>query len=143
MMAMRYHDSASMIEWAKARIGVSSFRSDARAIGIEGDKGLRAVVVYDGFSDTDCNMHIASDGSRTFLTREALVCWFSYPFIQLKLRRVTGLVPAKNETALKFDVGIGFEYEGLCRHALKDDDLIILGMIREKCRWIPEEYRHA
>ncbi|WP_369674540.1 hypothetical protein, partial [Enterococcus faecium] len=54
------------------------------------------------------------------------------PFVQWNLRRVTGLVPAKNADALRFDLHLGFEREGYLKHALPDDDLIVLGMTRER-----------
>ena len=131
-----------ILEWASDVIGFP-FRDDAKVIGASFDGDLRAVVVYDGFSECDCNMHIASDGSARWLSRGFLRAVFAYPFIQLGLRRVTGLVPAKNERALNFDLRLGFEHEGLCRDALPDDDIIVLGMRRSVCPYIPEEYRHA
>ena len=57
------------------------------------------------------------------------------------MRRVTALVPAKNTAALRFDLHLGFKQEGVVRHALPDDDIIILGLLREDCRFIPQEYR--
>ena len=88
-----------LIEWAESRIGMK-FRPDAKALGRMKNGELVAVVVYDNFSEADCNMHIASDGSKRWLNRELLAAAFYYPFVQLKLRRVTGLVPAKSRTVL-------------------------------------------
>lgn len=141
-MALTTEDKEQLIAWAESRIGVK-FRQDAKALGRMKGGELVAVVVYDNFSEADCNMHIASDGSKRWLNRELLSAAFYYPFVQLKLRRVTGLVPAKNADALNFDRKIGFVVEGLCRHALPDDDIVVLGMLREHCPWIPPEYRHA
>lgn len=133
-----------LLRWAAEVIGIERFRADARAIGLARDSGeLRAVVVYDTLSKTDCHMHVASDGSGRWLSREFLVHAFSYPFIQLKLRRVTAMVPASNEAALKFDRHIGFVDEGFHPAALPGDDIRSLGMLREACRFIPPEYRHA
>ena len=140
MKEVKYSDSDKLIAWAQRVIGCE-FRPDAKAIGCcEGDEIL-AVTVFDGFSACDCNMHIASDGTGRWLNRDFLLRCFAYPFVQLKLRRVTGLVPSRNERALSFDLNLGFEYEGRCRNALPDDDIIVLGMLRENCRFIPLEYR--
>lgn len=142
-MALIYGDDERLIRWASHGMSGLGFRKDATAIGIERGGELRGVVVYDGFSVADCNMHVVSDGSRRWLTREFLVHVFAYPFIQCGFRRVTGLVPASNEEALRFDLKLGFKYEGYCRHAMPDDDIVILGMLREECRWIPKEYRYG
>ena len=141
MRKVIYGDDERFIRWAAQRIGIASFRADARAIGLEDETGIRAAVVFDGFSKCDANMHVASDDTGSWMTREYLVRCFSYPFIQCGLRRVTGLVPAKNEAALKFDLHLGFRLEGRCRDALPDDDIIILGMTRKECIYIPKEYR--
>lgn len=141
-MPLIYGDDERLLRWASERIGGLRFRDDATAIGRERGGELVSVCVFDGFSAADCNMHIASDGSRHWLTREFLVACFAYPFIQLKLRRVTGLVPAKNRDALRFDLHLGFQVEGRCRDALPDDDIIILGMLRRECRFLPSEHRH-
>lgn len=141
-MRLVYGEDERLIAWASERIGGLQFRPDAKAIGSEINGKLVGVTVFDCFSTCDVNMHIASDGSGHWLTRAFLVAGFAYPFIQCGMRRVTGLVPAKNEAALRFDLHLGFKKEGLCRHALPDDDIIILGMTRSECRFIPPEHRH-
>lgn len=140
-MSLIYGQDETLLPWACERIGIHRFRYDAKAIGREVDGELVAVVVYDGFSECDCNMHIASNGSGHWMNRELLVHAFAYPFIQLDLRRVTALVPARNAAALRLDAHLGFAYEGRCKDALPDDDLIILGMTRANCRFIPPHER--
>lgn len=132
-----------LLPWAAERIGIERFRDDARAIGIACGDQLRGVVVYDTFSACDCHMHVASDRSRRWLTREFLVHAFSYPFVQVGLRRVTGIVAASNEDAIRFDKKLGFLPEGFCPKALPNDDIVIMGLTRDRCRFIPLEYRHA
>lgn len=143
-MALIYNADEILIPWAAERIGIQSFRDDAKAIGIVTGDNIRGVCVFDNFSPADVFIHIASDGSKTWLTWDFLVSCFAYPFIQLRLPRVTGLVPASNEAAMKFDLKLGFQIEGRCREAVEDgDDLMILGMLRRECRFIPKEYRHG
>lgn len=138
-----YGQDERLLPWAAERIGIERFRDDARAIGIGTETEIRGVAVYDTITACDCNMHVASDGSARWLTPEFLVHAFSYPFIQLGLRRVTGIVKASNARALEFDRRLGFVQEGYCRHAFPDDDAFILGMLREHCPFIPQEHRHA
>lgn len=141
-MALIYGQDERLLNWASSRVGGIQFRPDATAIGWEREGEIRAVVVFDSFSAADCNMHIASDGTKRWMSKELLFAAFAYPFVQCGLRRVTGLVPAKNHAALSFDLHIGFKLEGQCRNALPDDDIIILGMTRGSCRFIAPEYRH-
>ena len=117
-----YGEDERLLEWA---CGIIHFtpRADATAIGWEENGILRAVTIYDGFSQCDCNMHIASDGTGHWLRRAFLKASFGHPFLQWNMRRVTGLVPAKNAAALRFDLHLGFKQEGLIRHALPDDNI--------------------
>lgn len=136
-----YGEEDRLLPWALERIGIESFRRDAYSLGLEREGELVAVVVYDGFSRCDCNMHLASDGSGKWMNKAILAASFAYPFIQLRLNRVTGLVPAKNQEALKLNEHLGFEREGLCLKALPDDDMVVMGLLRENCRWVPKESR--
>lgn len=142
-MRLIYGEDERLLRWAQAGMGGLTFRDDATTIGIERNGEISAVAVFDGFSHCDCNIHVNSDGSKRWLTREFLAHVFAYPFIQCGFRRVTALVPASNSDALRFDLKLGFEIEGYCRHAMPDDDIIVLGMLRENCRYIPKEYRHG
>jgi RimJ/RimL family protein N-acetyltransferase len=136
-----YGQEDRLLPWAQERIGVD-FRRDAYTIGLERDGELRAVVVYDTFSKSDCCMHIASDGTRAWMSKELLLAAFAYPFVQCGLRRVTGLVPAKNKEALAFDEHIGFVREGFHPEAGPNgDDLVSLGLLRRNCRFVAKEHR--
>lgn len=138
MAQLIYGQEDRLLPWAQERIGVA-FRRDAYTLGLEKDGQLVAVVVWDNFSEGDCNMHIASDGTRAWMNKSLLVSAFAYPFLQLQLNRVTGLVPASNETALAFDEHLGFVREGYHPKAGPNgDDLISLGLLRENCRFIPK-----
>lgn len=138
-----YGQEERLLPWAQARIGLGPFRRDAYTIGLERDGQLVAVAVFDNFSPADCHVHLASDGSRHWMTRAYLLAAFSYPFVQLGLRRITGIVPAKNTAALALNEHMGYVREGYSRHALPDDDVVILGMLRSECRFLTGEQRHA
>jgi len=130
-----------LLPWVAERIGLPGFNASAKAIGIGDESGIRGAVVYDCIGPADCSMHVASDGSRHWITREFLYHAFAYPFLQLGLRRVTAMVPAKNLHALRFDEKLGFVREGYHPHGMPDDDLVSLGMLRANCRFIPREFR--
>ena len=141
-MAMRliYGEEHRLLPWAQERVGVQ-FRRDAYTIGLEKNGELAAVVVFDSFSEVDANIHIASDGSARWMNKALLLATFNYAFVQLGLRRLTGLVPADNEQALKFDEHLGFVREGYHPHASKTGDIVSLGLLRSACRFIAPEHR--
>lgn len=133
-----YGEEDRLLRWAQERIGVI-FRPDAYTIGLERNGQIAATVVFDTFSETDCCMHIASDGTRAWMSKDLLLSAFAYPFTQLRLLRVTGLVPADNEDALRFDEHLGFVREGYHPKAGPGGkDLISMGLLREACRFIPK-----
>lgn len=131
-----YQQEERLLPWACERIGVESFRPDAQAIGLSRDGEVVGVVVYDNFSPADVMCHIASDGSRRWMIRPYLFAVFAFPFLQCGMRRITGLVESRNKAALRFDKHLGFQVEGMLRHGAPDDDVYVLGMLREECRWI-------
>lgn len=134
-----YGQEERLLPWAKERIGVD-LRRDAYTIGLERNGEIVAVVAFDNFSKHDLCMHIASDGTKHWLSKQFLVSAFSYPFIQLGLPRVTALVPEHNKDALRFDTHLGFEHEGYHPKAGPDGSAVVsLGMLKESCRFIPRD----
>ncbi|MRN43474.1 MULTISPECIES: GNAT family protein [unclassified Brucella] len=124
-------------EWAAHQIGIDQFRSDATTIAVLKEKQIIGVTVFDTFSPGECQVHVASDGSRRWLTRDYLRMVFAYPFVQLQFRRVTSLVPETNTASARFCAHTGFREEGRLREAgLHGEDLIVFGMLRRECRWL-------
>ena len=136
-------NSEQLVAWVEDRLGTKFFR-DARAIGWGDDDRVRAAVAYERWTEVECSIHVASDGAGHWLTRPFLAAIFFYPFVQANRRRLTVPVPADNEHALRFVRHIGFRDEGVLRQAGADGcDIIILGMLRQECRFLPREYRGA
>lgn len=102
------------------------------AVGSDGR--LLGGVLYVSFRRTDIETHWA--GETGWLSRAHLRGFFSYPFDQLGVRRVTGIIHRKNKTARKIAEKIGFKLEGVCRHAFENGDAMIYGMLKPECRWI-------
>lgn len=136
-------DRDELLEWAAARYNDNAIDSDTHAIGVEVDGVIQAVAMYNCFTDISCNIHVVSDGGKRWASRTFLREAFAYPFIQVGLKRLTALVPAKNTDALTLDLRLGFQVEGRMAEATDNDDLVVLGMLKRNCIWIPEEYRHG
>lgn len=103
--------------------------------GVEIDGVLQAGVVFDTYTGHDICMHVAVDSIRA-VTRTTLKAAFTFAFKTLNCRRITGLVPAKNEKARRFDEHLGFVLEGKKKDAFEDDDELIYGMTKAGCRWL-------
>lgn len=109
----------------------------------EGFKSLAAIeageivgaVVYDAFTPFECCIHVRLDkpGCKSQWVLEQV---FSYPFHQLGLKRLTGLVGASNEKGQQLCTWLGFTPEGRKANALGDEDELIYGLTRENCRWL-------
>lgn len=137
MNTLIYGQDERLLQWAFERMAFTA-RMDAKAIGWgdESTGNIKGVVIWDGFSECDCNIHVASDGSGHWLTRPLLIAAFSHPFLQWGRRRVTSLIPESNTNAIRFNRHLGFKQEGICRNAAPDGDIILMGMLREECRFI-------
>lgn len=106
------------------------------ALGLLRGGRLVAGVIYNCFGGVNVNMHIgAEDGSR-WMTRQFLHAAFDYPFNQLNLRRATACVHSGNRKAKPFVENLGFEHEGTMKHYYTDGDMLLYGMLREKCRFL-------
>lgn len=128
-------DTPRIGEWVCARTGGKFEASTSTAIGFETDGALTAGVLYDMFNGRSICMHVAIEKP---VTREFTRTCFDYPFNQLKVHKVLGLVDSTNAAALRFDKHLGFVEEARIEGAGKTGDLVILTMTRDQCRWIKE-----
>lgn len=141
MATVIYNQNDRLLAWANERTGNGSFRPDAQAIGLERDGELSAVCVFDSFSQFDCLMHVASDGSKRWLTREFLVHCFAYPFITCGLSRVSSHIAESNKASLRFNLKLGFKAEGIHPMAAGDVAMISTGLLRRDCIFLPVSAR--
>lgn len=136
-----YDRTAELVDWAERRTPGAKYRPDAVAIGVERAGQICGVFVCDTFSTTSCFMHVASDGSSTWLPRDpraVLIPIFAYPFIQCGYRRISCVIAAGNVRSRRFARRMGCQEEGVMREAAPDgQDYILLGMLRRECRYLP------
>lgn len=123
--------------WTAERTGGDYHAGSGQGIGWERDGKLIAGVLYDNFNGRSVQMHVAAEGKH-WLVREYLRTCFDYPFNQLKVNKVIGLVDSTNLDALRFDRHLGFVDEHVIKDAGKYGDLHILTMTREQCRFLKD-----
>ena len=105
----------------------------ARFIGrVEDDKilGVAAVFNFDGRS---CEAGWCGD--KGWMTLGFLNLLHDYIFNQLKCVRVTALIDASNETAIKQAERVGFQLEGRLREGAEDGDKLVYGMLKKDYRY--------
>jgi RimJ/RimL family protein N-acetyltransferase len=122
--------------WICERTGGKWFDGLGTTIGLQRAGEIVAGVLYDEWNGASIRMHVASDGSRRWLNREFLRFAFWYPFEQLKVNRVHGVVAESNDAARKFDEHLGFVLEHRAPDAHPDGALLFYRMYRHECRWI-------
>lgn len=138
-MQMIYSQDETLLSWLVQRIGVRALVPGARAIGLANDLGEIVVVVgYDRFSDGDCCAHIAYDRDKGAIPPSFWSAVYAYAFIQMDLVRVTSLIRTDNLPAIAFCMRQGFTLEGRIRKGDIDCDMLVLGMLREECPFLPQ-----
>jgi hypothetical protein len=107
-------------------------------VWVNDEQQVEWVVGYTGFVGKTCQMHVVNLVTRR-APRKLLWAAFDYPFNQLHLQTVLGIVNSKNEQAMKFDRHLGFkELLRLEGQHENGGDLVVFAMDKDECRWIQE-----
>lgn len=122
-----------VVKWVGLKTG-STF-GQATAIGLLKDGKIVSGVAYTEFNGRNVFVHQAHEVP---LNRQYLQTIFDYPFNQLKVERVTGVMPSCNEKARKLTEHFGFTLETTLKGAHPDGDLLYYVMRKKDCRWINE-----
>jgi len=126
--------SPQLRAYAEAKLEIP-FTNAAQFVGrLREDGSIWGVTAFDHFSEFDCEVFMAGDPG--FGSRPLLRATFAYPFLQLGKLRVTARVDEADKHTLSIDKRIGFKEEGRLRQALGDRDIIVLGMLKDECRWV-------
>lgn len=122
-----------LFTWLSSRVPLS-WSNDFRAIGWVEDGAIKAVAGYNGFHGQCCQMHIAGEGRR-WMRRAHLWSSFDYPFNQLGLEWMIGVVGESNKAALKMDYNLGFrEFARIPDGFAAGEDLILMRLHKDNER---------
>lgn len=124
------------LAWAETKLGLRWELGQVRWVAGHDAGGVIWVVVFSRFSPRNCELTIATDGSKRWATKRSLRMIFGYPFRTLCLRRVTFVVREDNTESRGLVLRLGASFEGRIRKAFDETvDGIVYGMLREECRW--------
>lgn len=124
--------------WVAERTGGTYFKGSGQAIGLHRNGELVAAVLYDAFNGRSVQMHVASDGSKSWMNKAFLLMAFDLPFNQWRVNKIIGLVDSTNIEARRFDENIGFHLEHVVTDAGPKGDLLIYSMTRKQCRFLKD-----
>lgn len=129
-----------VVEWVASQTQeYGNFGTDV-GIGWQKDGQITAGVAYANWNGVNVECHIASDGTRQWLTRTYLWTIFDYPYNQLGANRISVCVGEGNSDSRRFVVHLGFELEATLQAAHPSGNLLIYRMWKKDCRWISHEY---
>lgn len=107
-----------------------------QGLGLDQDGKLIAGVLYEGYTGSNIWMHVAAEPGSFWATRDFLGAAFNYPFVQLKLDRVSGYVEASNTAARRLNEKLGFRKEAILEKAARDGgDVILYVLWKKDCRY--------
>jgi len=120
-----------VLAWAGHRLG-TTFREPCIAIGVmDKDGHLAGAVVFNDHGLRNVEMSMVG---RFHL--QAVREVFAYAFNELGCRRISVTIRARNRDMLRLAHKWGWVTEGVKRNYYDNDDAIILGMLREACRFL-------
>lgn len=131
---MLVYDAERIGRWVTEKAG-GTYHEGNQGIAVEHDGKLVAGIMYDGYTGASIAMHSRVD-DKTKISREWLRQIFDYPFNQLKVKRVSGLVSSANTEAQKVNEKLGWIRETTLADYFPDGDGIVYVMRRDDCRWL-------
>jgi hypothetical protein len=123
-------------EWVREKIPkVAKWTEGFKSLAALENGEIRGAVVYDAFTPYDCCIHVRLDkpGCKSNWVLKQV---FAYPFEQLGLKRITGLVGTGNLKGQQLCLWLGFVLEGRKTFGLGDEDELIYGMTAGSCPWL-------
>lgn len=111
------------------------FTEVCTAIGWMRGGELVAGILYDGYTGASIAMH-SRVTDKVKISRKWLHAIFDYPFNQLQVKRVSGIVSTANLPAIKANEHLGWKRETVLKDYFPDGDGIVYVMRREDCRWL-------
>lgn len=109
------HDEA-LIGWAQERypevMQIGGFARPATTIGLWDGKSIQAVAIFNNFCHYDVQVSFVASTPR-WATKGSIRAILSYPFRQLRVKRMTAITAKSNKRSRKLLKGLGFQLEGV------------------------------
>jgi hypothetical protein len=100
---------------------------------------LAGGVMFTNYLSGSVQIHMAGF-QRNWVNKAILYLAFNYPFVQLGVKKLFGMVPERNVAARNNDLHLGFKIEYLTHDVFNYDDgvngMYLISMRKEDCRWL-------
>jgi len=125
-----------VVEWVASQTNEYGNFGTETGIGWAKHGKIVAGVAYANWNGKNVECHIASDGSKRWLTKQYLWTIFHFPFCQLGAERITVVVGQGNADSTRFVKHLGFKLEARLAGAHPTGDLLIFRQFKTECPWI-------
>lgn len=128
--------------WIAKQLGTDWFPGRGSVIGLwEDEIGPVAGCLYESCNGSSIIGHLAGIG-RKWMNREYLWYCYYYPFEELKVNKIIGIVESTNLEAQRLDEHMGFTLEATLKEAAPNGDLLIYTMTKDQCKWLTLKDRY-
>jgi hypothetical protein len=128
--------------WIVERAGLFPSVNFKAIEAVDRDGKIAGMIGYDAWTENSVVMSIALENPACF--RSLVKPAFEYPFVQAKRGVAMCTIRASNTRSLELTKHTGFIEAYRIRDGIKvGEDLIVMEMRREDCRWIRPEFRKA
>lgn len=127
-------------QWVGAVLGHNFDLSVAQGIGWIRGGNIVAGAAFTDYNKAMINMHIAvTKGERMPPTFVAAI--MDYPFVQLGVKRINGLIDESNEQSRRFAEHLGAVQECVLQDALPNGNLVVYGLLKKHAqKWLTASY---
>jgi hypothetical protein len=100
---------------------------------------LMGGVIFTNYLSGSVQIHMAGF-QRNWVNKAILYLAFNYPFVQLGVKKLFGLIPERNVASRNNTVHLGFKIEYLINDVFNFDDgvngMYLLSMYKQDCKWL-------
>lgn len=129
-----------VVQWVEQQLG-ASFGEHAQGIGWQRGGEIICGAVYEGYNGANVYVHIAKMHGVKF-PAAFIAAFVDYPFNQLRVRRMSAMIPSINEPSQEFAQKLGATLEGRMPEAVENGDLLVFGLLRrDAAKWLSEPYQ--
>ena len=128
-----------VLDWVNKQLSVNL--GEGAGIGFTRNGEIIMGSVFNNYNTASIHMHIAlKEGERLSPTFVAAI--MDYPFRQLGVKRITGLIAETNIASRRFAEHLGFKFEGLLQDAIPSGNLVMYGLLKEQGdHWLTALYQ--
>lgn len=127
-------------EWVATVIGGHHDLSQCEGIGYARGGNIVMGAMFNNYNGAQIHMHIALTRGVPF-SPTFVAAIMDYPFVQLGLKRVTGMIFESNTASRRFAEHLGAKQEVILQDYLPHGNLVVYGLFRKDAqKWLTASY---